>query len=155
MTGRGQLRWVDALQGLIVEFLDGLGAIDVQIGDELVNVVSPLSQANSWYAMMYPCMQVVLFLAGSVIGGEHIPRDRVAEFTVTGTVADLHTALDAVVARLSVWVEVTVTDGVTDRGRGWIVLRRGVRDCMSTSRDPGSARGQIVAGSGATPGAVV
>jgi len=98
---------VDALQGLIVEILDG--------GDELVNVVPLLSQANSGYAMVYPCMQVVLFWAGSVIGGERMPRDRVAEFTATGTVADLHTVLGAVVARLPVWVEVTVTDGVPDR----------------------------------------
>lgn len=50
-----------------------------------------------------------------MIGGERIPRGRAAEFTATGTVADLHTALDDVVARLPAWVEVVVTDGVRDR----------------------------------------
>lgn len=107
---------MDALQGLIVEILDGLGlgAVADQIGDELVNVVPLLSQANSG---VYE--RVSLYAGrpwvGSAIGGEHIPRDRAAEFTATGTVADLHTALDAVVARLPAWVEVTVTDGVPDR----------------------------------------
>ncbi|MFI8664703.1 hypothetical protein ACIGKR_32285 [Rhodococcus qingshengii] len=61
MTGWGQLRWGDALQGLIVELLDGFGAVADQIGDELVNVVPLLSQANSGYAIVYPRTQVVLF----------------------------------------------------------------------------------------------
>ncbi|MFD0925585.1 mycothiol transferase [Williamsia deligens] len=107
--------WVDALHGLIVENLDGLGAVVDQIGDELINVVPPLPQANSGYGIVYHCTQVVLFWAGSVIGGERIPRDRGAEFTSTGTVADLHTAIDDVVARLPAWVDVAITDGVRDR----------------------------------------
>jgi hypothetical protein len=107
--------WANALHGLIVEILDGLGAVADQIGDERINVVPPLPQANSGYAIVYHCTQVVLFWAGTVIGGERIPRDRAAEFTATGTVTDLHTALDDVVARLPAWVEVAVTDGVRDR----------------------------------------
>jgi hypothetical protein len=107
--------WADALHDLIVENLDGLGAVADQIGDERINVVPPLPQANSGYAIVYHCTQVVLFWAGSVIGGERIPRDRAAEWSATGTVADLHTALDDVVARLPAWVEVAVTDGVRDR----------------------------------------
>ena len=107
--------WADALHGLIVEVLDGLGAVADQIGDELINVVPPLPQANSGYAIVYHCTQVVLFWAGSVIGGERIPRDRAAEWSATGTVADLHAALDDVVARLPAWVEVAVTDGIRDR----------------------------------------
>jgi hypothetical protein len=50
-----------------------------------------------------------------VIGGERIPRDRDAEWSATGTVAELRTALDDVVARLPAWVEVAATDGIRDR----------------------------------------
>ncbi|MBA4022788.1 MAG: hypothetical protein C0482_10540 [Gordonia sp.] len=107
--------WANALHDLIVENLDGLGAVADQIGDELINTVPPLPQANSGYGIVHHCTQVVLFWAGSVIGGERIPRDRAAEFTATGTVADLHTALEDVVARLPAWVEVAATDGVRDR----------------------------------------
>lgn len=107
--------WADALHNLIVENLAGLGAVADQIGDELINVVPPLPQANSGYGIVYHCTQVVLFWAGTVIGGERIPRDRDAEWSATGTVADLHAALDDVVARLPAWVDVAVTDGVRDR----------------------------------------
>ncbi|WP_299572220.1 DUF664 domain-containing protein [uncultured Williamsia sp.] len=108
--------WAEAAHGLIVENLDGLAAVADQIGDERINVVPPLPQANSGYGIVYHCTQVVLFWAGSVIGGERIPRDRNAEFTATGTVTDLHGALDDVAARLPAWVEVAVTDGVRDPG---------------------------------------
>ncbi|CAM3294172.1 DUF664 domain-containing protein [Williamsia muralis] len=87
--------WAVALHDLIIETLDGLGAVADQIGDELINVVPPLPQANSGYGIVYHCTQVVVFWAGSVIGGERIPRDRAA--------------------RLPAWVEVAVTDGVRDR----------------------------------------
>ena len=107
--------WADALRGLIIETLDGLGAVADQIGDERINVVPPLPQANSGYGIVYHCTQVVLFWAGSVIGGERIPRDRAAEFTATGTVAGLHTALDDVAARLPAWIAIAATDGVRDR----------------------------------------
>lgn len=43
----------DALHGLIVKILDGLGTVANQIGDESVNVVSPLVQANSGRAIVY------------------------------------------------------------------------------------------------------
>ena len=70
--------WADALRDLIIENLDGLGAVADQIGDELINVVPPLPQANSGYGIVYHCTQVVQFWAGSVIGGERIPRNRAA-----------------------------------------------------------------------------
>ncbi|MFJ6095716.1 mycothiol transferase [Williamsia muralis] len=113
--GRALPAWANALHGLIVENLAGLGTVADQIGDELINVVPPLPQANSGYGILYHCTQVVLFWAGTVIGGERIPRDRATEFTATGSVADLHTALDDVAARLPAWVEVAATDGVRDR----------------------------------------
>ncbi|BDQ24135.1 hypothetical protein RQN9TF_33270 (plasmid) [Rhodococcus qingshengii] len=57
---------MDALQGLIVEILDGLGlgAVADQIGDELVNVVPLLSQANSG---VYE--RVSLYAGCPVLGG--------------------------------------------------------------------------------------
>jgi hypothetical protein len=121
--------WADALHDLIVEILDGLGAVADQIGDEFINVVPPLPQANSGYAIVYHCTQVVLFWAGSVIGGERIPRDRAAEYTATGTVAGLHTELDDVVARLPAWVEVAVTDGVRD----WTAVGSGRAAALATA----------------------
>lgn len=97
------------------ETLDSMVAILVELGDERANTRPSLPGANSPYAIVFHCIGVIEYWAGSVIAGLSIPRDRDAEFTATGTVADLVERVTNVHGRLPEWVDVAVHEGIRDR----------------------------------------
>ncbi|WP_052688850.1 DUF664 domain-containing protein [Williamsia herbipolensis] len=100
---------------IIDETLVSMRTIVADLGDGLVNTTPPLPQTNSPYAIVFHCVELTKFWAGSVIGGEQIPRDRAAEFHATGTTAALCDAVDDVRTRVGDWLHIAVTEGVRDR----------------------------------------
>ncbi len=104
-----------AVEVLVEENLAAMRAIVVELGDGRVTTVPALPGANSPFAIVFHCVEMLKFWCGSVIGGERIPRDRAAEFAATGTVAALESAIDDVAARVGDWVHIALTEGVRDR----------------------------------------
>lgn len=86
------------------EALVGMRDIVVELGDDLANRRPDLPGANSLFAILTHCLGVVAFWASTVNLGRVVPRDRPAEFTATGRVADLAEATDAVRTSLEGWV---------------------------------------------------
>lgn len=78
---------------------DGMVAIAVQLGDELVNVNPDLEGANSAYVIITHCIGVTDWWVGLMIAGRPVVRDRDAEFLAEGTVAELREAVSALLDR--------------------------------------------------------
>ncbi|PQZ86988.1 hypothetical protein CQ018_18295 [Arthrobacter sp. MYb227] len=68
---------------------DELTRIVGQLGDELAATSPSFPGANSPYAILNHCLGMMRYWSSNVNRGIQIPRDRAAEFTVTGPVADL------------------------------------------------------------------
>ena len=60
-----------------------------EMGDELANERPAIPGANSPFAIVTHCLGVMEFWGGDKIAGRHVVRDRPAEFTALGRVADL------------------------------------------------------------------
>lgn len=71
-----------------------------ELGDERANDVPPLPGANSPWAITYHCTQVADYWIGHLIGGRPSTRDRTAEFTARGTVAELAETVSSLRDRL-------------------------------------------------------
>lgn len=69
--------------------LDGMVAIVTDLGDDLANQAPDLPGANSPYALLTHCLGVMAWWSGEMVAGRRVERDREAEFTATGPVADL------------------------------------------------------------------
>ena len=82
--------------------LDGMRAIARELGDARVNDRPPLPGANTAFGLVTHCLGVMTYWGGALVGGREIVRDREAEFTATGTVAELVDAVDAAEAQLRV-----------------------------------------------------
>lgn len=108
-------RVADATLAITGECLSSMTEILRDLGDELANATPELPGANSPYAIVFHCVAVIEYWAGSVIAGLKIPRDRAAEFTATGRVDLLITRVDDVRARLPEWVNVALREGIRDR----------------------------------------
>lgn len=114
---------IDDVEGRVAEAtlaitgstLSSMTEILRDLGDELANRTPDLPGANSPYAIVFHCVAVIEYWAGSVIAGLKIPRDRAAEFIATGQVDDLITRVDDVRACLPEWVDVALREGIRDR----------------------------------------
>jgi hypothetical protein len=80
--------------------LDGLLGIAATLGDDLVNARPDLAGANSPFAIITHCIGVTDWWIGAMIGDRELERDRDAEFRAEGTVADLGSAVDALMQRM-------------------------------------------------------
>jgi hypothetical protein len=69
--------------------LDGMARVVTELGDDLANQRPDMPGANSPYVILTHCLGVMAFWGGQVVGGREIHRDRPAEFTASGPVADL------------------------------------------------------------------
>ncbi len=69
--------------------LDIMSAIVEELGDELANRRPDLPGANSPFAILTHCLGVMEFWGGATVAGRTIERDRAAEFTATGPVAEM------------------------------------------------------------------
>lgn len=80
--------------------LDGMLGIAATLGDDLVNERPDLADANTPYAIITHCVGVADWWIGAMIAGREVDRDRDAEFTASGLVADLAAAVDASMHRM-------------------------------------------------------
>lgn len=105
----------EAVLAISRESLDAMAHIIVSLGDDKANCAPPLDGANTPYAIVFHCVGMLEYWAGSVIGGEAIPRDRDAEFTASGPVDRLCERVIDVRSRLAGWVEIAMREGIRDR----------------------------------------
>ncbi|HEY9311809.1 DinB family protein [Williamsia sp.] len=105
----------EAMLSVCGETMDAMVSILESLGDVRANTRPPVAGANSPYAIVFHCVGVIEYWAGSVIAGLRIPRDRDAEFTATGSVAVLVDRMTAVRGRLPGWVDIAVGEGLRDR----------------------------------------
>lgn len=80
---------VDEYLAVIDRALDGMAAIAHRLGDEGVNDRAAVPGANSAFGLVTHCLGVCEYWLGALVGGRTVDRDREAEFTATGTVAEL------------------------------------------------------------------
>lgn len=73
----------------IDDCLDAMVGILDALGDDLACTRPALPGANSPYAILTHCLGMMEWWAGEAVAGRPVPRDRDAEFTATGTVAEL------------------------------------------------------------------
>ena len=86
------------------EALLGMRDVVLELGDDLANTRPDLPGANTPYAILTHCLGVVARWASTVNLGEIVPRDRDAEFTAIGPVADLAADVDRTRVSLREWV---------------------------------------------------
>jgi hypothetical protein len=75
-----------------------------ELGDDLACRRPDLPGANSPFAILTHCLGVCAWWASTVNLGRVVPRDRDAEFTATGAVADLARDTDALRESFAEWV---------------------------------------------------
>jgi Protein of unknown function (DUF664) len=85
---------VDALTDYADHAVDALAGVVASLGDALANQRPDLPGANSPYAIMTHCLGVMSYWGGHVVAGRDVRRDRPAEFTAAGRVADLVAAAE-------------------------------------------------------------
>ena len=93
----------DALLRYCDEALVAMRDIVVELGDELANRRPDLPGANSPFAILTHCLGLCGYWASTVNLGRVVPRDRDAEFTATGAVADLAARTDQARSDLAAW----------------------------------------------------
>jgi hypothetical protein len=79
----------EAVVSYVDRAIDGMAGIVVGLGDDLANQRPDLPWANSPYAILCHSLGVMEFWGGYVVAGRQVTRDRAAEFTASGPVADL------------------------------------------------------------------
>jgi uncharacterized damage-inducible protein DinB len=87
------------------EALVAMRDIVTDLGDDLANRRPDLPGANSAFAILTHCLGVCGAWASTTNLGRVVPRDRPAEFTATGAVADLAAATDRLREDFAGWVE--------------------------------------------------
>jgi hypothetical protein len=85
---------------LIEHHLTPMLDIVVEMGDQHANTVPDLPGANSAYAIVFHCCGMLEWWTAHAILGRDVARDRAAEFVASGTVEDLRTRVEGVVAQL-------------------------------------------------------
>jgi len=85
---------VDTLADYVDAAVDQLAGIVTSLGDELANQRPGLPGANSPYVILTHCLGVMADWGGRVVAGRDVVRDRAAEFTAAGPVADLVAAAE-------------------------------------------------------------
>ncbi len=85
---------VDTLTDYVDRAVNALCGIVTGLGDDLANQRPDLPGANSPYAILTHCLGVMADWGGRVVAGRDVQRDRPAEFTAAGRVADLVAAAE-------------------------------------------------------------
>ena len=81
---------------LVDRHLDRMVAIVEELGDDLVNVAPKLPGANSPFQIVFHCCGMLEWWTREAVLGTDVGRDRDAEFTSSGSVADLLARVDGV-----------------------------------------------------------
>ncbi|MHB2022057.1 MAG: mycothiol transferase [Mycobacteriales bacterium] len=74
---------------IVERHLERMLAIAEELGDDCVNEVPSLAGANSAYQIVFHCCGLLEWWTREAALGSQVGRDRDAEFTASGTVADL------------------------------------------------------------------
>jgi hypothetical protein len=82
--------------------LDAMLDILRDLGDELANTRPQLDGANSPFVIVTHCLGVMAYWGGEVVAGRDAQRDRAAEFTASGAVAELAARAEAAREQLHV-----------------------------------------------------
>ncbi len=69
--------------------LDAMITMVEELGDEKANLRPDIPGTNTPFVLLTHCLGVMEFWGGEAIAGRSIVRDRQAEFTASGSVADL------------------------------------------------------------------
>ena len=69
--------------------LSGMAAIARELGDDLANRRPPFRGGNSAYVILTHCLGVMEYWGGATVAERPVQRDRSAEFSASGDVADL------------------------------------------------------------------
>jgi uncharacterized OsmC-like protein len=80
--------------------IDGMRRSLTRLDDTTVNALPAIPAPNSPYQLVTHALAACEWWTAHIICGHPSERDRDAEFTATGTIAELHAHADAVVARL-------------------------------------------------------
>ena len=86
---------------LIERHLAPMLAIAESLGDDRVNIVPDLPGGNSAYQLVFHSCGMLEWWTRASILGLRVARDRAAEFTATGTIAQLQARFAQVVAQLA------------------------------------------------------
>ena len=91
--------------------LDGMLNIAEELGDDRVNQ-RPNNMANTStpFIILTHCVGLTRYLLGEIIGGGPAMRDRDAEFSARGTVADLRRAVQSLQSDLPGYIELVQFD---------------------------------------------
>lgn len=84
----------------INQALDGMLHIAEELGDARVNLRPALPGANSPYVILTHCVGLTRYWVGEILAGRPSHRDREAEFSASGTVADIRQAVHDLQAQL-------------------------------------------------------
>lgn len=84
------------------------------LDDETVNATPGIPGVNSVFALVTHLDGVIADWGGNLVAGEGIPRDRAAEFTATGTVAQARDLLARMRERLERYVHLALTSGLAN-----------------------------------------
>ncbi len=91
---------LDDFLWFVDDCLDAMLDIVTGLGDDLANRSLDVPGANSPYAILTHCLGVVEWWSGEMVAGRDVERDRAAEFTAHGPVAELPEAVRRTRARL-------------------------------------------------------
>ena len=106
--------------------LAGMARILTELGDDLANTRPDLPGANSPFAIVTHCLGVLDFWVGRCVAGREVVRDRDAEFTATGEVADLVARVRLARKRLAVDIAGVDTTVLVTADRDHPLLREPV-----------------------------
>lgn len=96
------------------EILDDIAAAVDDLDDAEVNA-SPLpGTVNSVFALVTHLDGVIADWGGNLVADEHLPRDRAAEFSAAGTVAEARELVARMRSRLPRYVHLALTSGIAN-----------------------------------------
>lgn len=96
---------------LVERHLDRMTAIVKDMGDERINAKPGLPGGNTAFQIVFHCCGMLEWWTREAILGVDVGRDRDAEFTTSGTVAELTARVDDVRRRLRADLAVIDLDG--------------------------------------------
>ncbi len=107
--------WQRACLEVAAETLDTITAVLDDCDDRTVNATPLPGTVNSVFALVTHLDGVIADWGGNLVAGEDIARDRAAEFTAAGTLAQARELVDRMRDRLPRYVHLALTEGIADR----------------------------------------
>lgn len=97
------------------EIFDAVSSVLDRCDDQTVNAVPGAPGINSVFALVTHMDGVIADWGGNLVAGEAIPRDRTAEFSALGSVAQARALLERMRERLPRYVDLALAEGIANR----------------------------------------